>query len=115
MTLIIDLPRPIEDRLLAEATKAGVSKTAYATELLTKSLPVASINAMEQKALNAPSIALLQSWLKRSPTSATCEEQALAEADLAEFMKNMNSSRLESGERLLYPDVEPTVNDEITL
>ena len=43
MSLVIDLPRPVEQRLEDEAAKAGVSKTEYAADLLTKNLPAGEI------------------------------------------------------------------------
>lgn len=105
MSLIIDLPRPIQERLEAEASKVGVSTTEYAAEVLTKNLPTSGINAQEQQRLNAPSVALLESWLQRAEVAATPEQTAEAEADLAEFMRNMNAPRQETEERLHFPDV----------
>lgn len=106
MSLIIELPRPIESRLQSEAIKAGISSTEYAAELIAKSLPATTLDAEEQKRLNAPSIQLLEAWLQRGKTSATAEQLAEAEAEQAAFMRNMNAPRKEAGERLLYPDVE---------
>ena len=106
MSLVIELPRNIEARLQVEAKKAGVSTIEYAAEVLTKSLPADAIDIVEQKRLNAASVTLLQSWLLRRHVPATSEQQALSEADLSEFMYNMNKSRKNSGERLLYPEIE---------
>ncbi len=106
MSFIIELSRPVESRLQSEAIKAGVSTTEYAAELIAKSLPVVTLDLAEQKRLNAPSIQLLEAWLQRARTPATAEQIAEAEAEQAAFMRNMNAPRKESGERLLYPDVE---------
>ncbi len=57
MSLMIDLPRPLESRLQAEAIKAGVSPTEYAVELIAKRLSAAAIDLEERKRLNAPSVA----------------------------------------------------------
>lgn len=85
MSLVIDLPRPAEGRPKAETT--------------------ARLDSEEQRRLNAPSIALLQSWLKRSDSPSSPEKIAEAEADLAQFMRDMNAPRREAGERLHFPDV----------
>lgn len=106
MSLMIDLPQPVASRLQAEAAKSGVSTAEYAAELLTKSLPTSTIDPEEQKQRNAPSIALLETWLQRTLAPATPEQIAEAEAELEAFMRNMNAPRKEAGERLLYPDVE---------
>jgi hypothetical protein len=106
MILEIELNPLVERRLQAEATKAGVTATEYATELLMQSLPKGPIDPEEQKRLNAPSIALIDEWLERVKRPRTTEEEAEAEADMLELMRNLNAPRRESGERLHFPDVE---------
>lgn len=106
MNLTLDLPQDIQTQLQEEATKAGVSPTDYAVDLLAKNLPAKKIDVEEQKRLNAPTIALMEEWLKRAEVPATPEEIAESEAELEEFMRNMNAPRKASGERLHYPDVE---------
>lgn len=106
MSLTIELPRPLADRLEAEASRAGVSPTDYAAELIVKHLPTASIDVDEQKRRNTPSVALLESWLLRAELPCTPEESAEAERELVVFMRNMNAQRAESGDRLLYPDID---------
>ncbi|MDQ2687611.1 MAG: hypothetical protein M3Y28_07075 [Armatimonadota bacterium] len=83
MSLTIDTPRPVKARAEVD---------------------VARIDAEEQRRLNAPSIALLEAWLRRSEHPATPEQIADAEADLTDFMRNMNAPRREAGERLHFPD-----------
>ncbi len=112
MSLVIDLPSHIEIRLHIEATKAGISTTNYAADLLAKSLPVQTIDTVEQKRLDAASITLLKSWLERSQDTASPEQQVISEADLTEFMQNMNSTRKSAGKRLLYPDTAVQSNED---
>ena len=86
MTLILDLPGPVEDRIEQEARKAGISPAELVEEVVKKtfSTPVTnSINPEEQKRLNAPTIALLQSWLAEAEKPRTAEELAEAEDDLS--------------------------------
>lgn len=106
MILEIELAPPVERCLRAEATKAGVPPTEYAAELLTQILPIGRIDAEEQKRLNAPSIALMKAWLAKAKKPRTAEEEAEAEADMLELMRNLNAPRRESGERLHFPDIE---------
>ena len=65
-----------------------------------------AIDTEEQKRLNAPSIALLDSWLAEARGPATPEQVAEAEAEQAEFMRNLNLPRKEAGERLHFPHAE---------
>lgn len=106
MSVVIDLPAPIEARLEEEAQKAGVSPAQLAARLVQQNLVEAALDAQEQKRQNAPSIALLESWMQRADAPSTPEQIAEAEADLTEFMRGMNAPRKESGERLHYPGVE---------
>jgi hypothetical protein len=76
-----------------------------AAELLTKSLSPAPIDPEEQKRLNAPSIALLEQWLKEGE-DATPEQIEAAEAELRELMRNLNAPRKAAGARLLFPEAE---------
>ena len=106
MSVVIDLPAPIEARLEEEAQKAGVSPAQLAAQLVQRNLTEATLDTEEQKRRNAPSITLLESWMQRADTPATPEQIAEAEVDLTEFMRGMNAPRKESGERLHYPGVE---------
>ncbi len=55
----------------------------------------------------APPPARLNEWfLARAQLPATPEQAAEAEADIQEFMRNMNAPRKDSGERLPYPEAE---------
>ena len=55
---------------------------------------------------NAPSIALLEAQLANA-AEATPEEIAEAESDWEAQKRNLNESRRATGERLLYPDLQP--------
>lgn len=105
MTLVIDLPRPVEARIEHEAEKAGVTPAELVAEVVKKNF-AAGVDPNAQKILNAPSIALLQSWLEEARKPRTPEELAEAEDDLTRLMQNLNAPRREAGERLHFPDVE---------
>ena len=102
MSLVIELPPSVESRLEAEARRSGATPEAVAAALITKSF--ASLEDDEQKRRNAPSIALLESWL--ADVSQTDAERRDAEAELVELKKNLNAARRVSGARLLFPDAE---------
>ena len=104
MSYVIDLPRPVEARIEIEAQRAGVSPAELLADVVRKSFG-ATIGPEEQKRLNAPSIALLRSWLAEARRSRTAEEEADAEADMEDLMRGLNAPRRESGERLHFPDV----------
>lgn len=61
--------------------------------------------------MNTPSVVLLEEWLKRTQVPTTLEQTATAEAELAEFMRQANVTRQETGERLLYPDIDISTED----
>lgn len=103
MTLTIDLTPAEEARLAAAARRAGLAPAEAARKLVTEHLPPTET---EGKARNADSIALLQSWLAEDATDDP-DEIRRAEEELAEFKRNMNANRAATGERLLYPEVEP--------
>jgi hypothetical protein len=87
MSLVINLPKPVETRLQAEATRTGVTSSEYVADLVTKNLP--SEEPEEDK-----THALLQSWLEQARQPRTPEEDAEAEADMLELMRNMNATRV---------------------
>ena len=103
MSLVIELPYSVECYLREEAQKAGVKPEALVVEVVKKNF-VPVIDTEEQKRINAPSIALLQSWLAEAPT--TPEGKAEAEADFAELKRNLNANRKAVGARLLFPEPE---------
>lgn len=103
MTLTIDLTLAEEARLVAAARRAGLAAAEVARKLVTEHLPPTE---GEGDARNAASIALLQSWLAEDATDDP-DEIRRAEEELAEFKRNMNANRSATGERLLYPEVEP--------
>jgi hypothetical protein len=69
-----------------------------------KKTQTVEISVSEQRRINAPSIALLQSWLSTAPT--TSEETKEAEKDLLEFKQSINLNRSESGQKPAYPGVQ---------
>jgi hypothetical protein len=59
MSIIIDLPRPVEARIERKAQQAGVSPAAFIVEVVTKNFAATS-NTQEQKADPAVGSALVQ-------------------------------------------------------
>jgi hypothetical protein len=106
MSLVVDVPQSVEERLEAGATREGISTSEYASRLLTRSLMPSAIGPDVQKQLNAPSIVLLQSWLAAAEAPRTPDEVAESEDDLEQLMRNLNTTRREAGERLLFPDAD---------
>jgi len=108
MTLTIDLTPAEEARLTAAARRAGEAPADVMRKLVTEHLPpIEDERTREEIARNAPSIALLRSWLAEEATDDP-DEIRRAEEELAEFKRNMNANRAATGERLLYPEVGPT-------
>jgi len=105
MPLVIDLPRSVEVRIEQEASRTGVSPAQLITDIVTKNF-AAQIDSETQARLNQPSIALLQSWLTEAEKPRTQEEQADAEEDLQQLMRNLNTPRREAGERLHFPGMD---------
>ncbi len=107
MTLTIDLTPAEEARLADAARRAGLAPAEAARKLVTEHLPpIKDERTREEIARNAPSISLLRSWLAEEATDDP-DEIRRAEEELAEFKRKMNANRAATGERLLYPDVEP--------
>ena len=103
MSYTIDLPPPVEARIEQEAQKAGISPAELVADVVCKSFGM-TIDPEEQKRLNAPSIALLQTWLAKAERPRSAQEQAEAEEDMEDLMRNLNAPRREAGERLPFPD-----------
>ena|SRR5579872_2515680 len=104
MSYLIDLPPPVEARIEQEARKAGVSPAELVADVVCKNFGM-TIDPEEQKRLNAPSVALLQTWLAEAEKPRTAQEEAEAEEDMQDLMRNLNAPRREAGERLHFPDV----------
>ena len=115
MTLVLDLPQPIEARLEAEAYKVGVTPAEYAARLFVQNFapPAPTLDPEQEKRANTPTIALLDAWLEaaRNKKPRTVEELRAADEDLETLQRNLNAPRKEAGERLLYPEVEEASTD----
>ena len=105
MTYVIDLPLPVQARIEEEALKAGISPAELLTDVVRRNFGMA-VDVEEQKRLNAPSIALLNSWLVQAEKPRTAEEAEEAEEDMKNLMRSLNESRRMTGERLPFPDIE---------
>ena len=60
MNVVIDLPPPVEARIEREAQQAGISPAELIADVVTKNFTT-TIDPEEQKRLNAPTTALLES------------------------------------------------------
>jgi hypothetical protein len=93
MTLLIDLPPEVEERLQEEANRHGQGVVDYARSLIVHGLPPAA-NDRQRAA-----ISLLESWAAQDATNDPDEIRA-AEEELKAFKEAMNQNR--TGERPLY-------------
>lgn len=100
--IALDLTPTEEARISTVARQTGLAPAEYVKKLVQEHLPPLPTEAIPPTdEENAATIALLKSWLAAAPTDP--EEIRQAEADLDEFMQNLNRNRLESGERPLFP------------
>ena len=91
-----------EAQIYTVARRTCLAPAEYAKKLVKEHLPpVLTSTAPVVDEENAAAIALLQSWIAAAPTDP--ERIRAAEADLNEFMENLNRNRIESGERSLFP------------
>ena len=104
MSYLIELPRPVEDRIAREAKRAGISPAELVAEVVRKNFGM-TIDPEVQKVLNGPSIALMESRLEEAERPRSVEAEAEAEESMLELMRNLNATRREAGERLHFPDV----------
>jgi hypothetical protein len=104
MSYVIDLPRPIEERIDQEAAKAGITPTELVAEVVKKRFGTI-VSREEQRLLNRPSIAQMEARLEEGRRPRSAEDKAEAEESMLELMRNLNATRREAGERLLFPDV----------
>jgi hypothetical protein len=99
MSLMIELTAEEENR--REMTeRRGMTSEEYAHQLVMERLTPLEENIQK----NAPSIALLRTWLADAPTDAAAIAEA--ESDLLKFKRQMNLPRKEAGARLHYPNAE---------
>lgn len=101
MTLIIDIPRELEQRLESAARKEGATPADLAQRLLAENLPPAERSPSDETP-NASTIAMIDRWLEEDATDDP-EEIAQAEADLRALMEALNQNRAAGGQRLLFP------------
>lgn len=91
--IVLDLPPTEEARIATVARQTGLAPAEYVKKLVQEHLPPVPTNigpARDEK--NDAAIALLESWLAAAPTDP--EEIRQAEADLNEFMDNLNKNRI---------------------
>lgn len=100
--IALDLTPTEEAQIYTVARQTGLGPAEYVKKLVQEHLPTVQADAapvIDEE--NTAAIALLKSWLAAAPTDP--EEIRQAEADLDEFMQNLNRNRIESGERPLFP------------
>jgi hypothetical protein len=93
----------IEAKLIDFARQEGVDPATLVERML-KAYHPASKPSSTYTAENDPLMARLEARIAEAPTDPLTIKDA--EEDLAEFMRNMNAPRKETGGRLLYPEVE---------
>ncbi|MDQ2732019.1 MAG: hypothetical protein M3Y56_10195 [Armatimonadota bacterium] len=103
MSLVIDVPQPLDARSEVKNIGAGVTLTDLVADVF-KNTFAAPLDTEKQKQLNASSVTLLQQWLKESESSIT-EDGLQSEEELMQFKKNLNVPRQQAGGRLLFPEV----------
>jgi hypothetical protein len=94
MTLQIELPPEVEQRLQREADRHGLGAVDYARRLIEHGLPPADDD--QRRA----AISLLESWVAEDATDDPDAIKA-AEEELQAFKEAMNRNR--AGERPVYP------------
>ena len=100
--ITLDLTPTEEAQVSTIARQIGLAPADYVKKLVQEHLPPNPAETAPQiSAKNAAAIALLQSWIEAAPTDP--EEIREAEADLNEFLQNLNKNRIDSGESPLFP------------
>jgi hypothetical protein len=100
MSLVIELPFNIEQSVVAEAEKEGVSPEEVIVRVMRERF-TQDVETERQRQQNEDSIVLLQSWLSEAPT--TPEEKQEAEDSVTAFKENLDAPRKIAGARLLFP------------
>ncbi len=91
--IALDLTPTEESRISVLARQIGLAPSEYVKKLVTEHLPPVENITPVIDAEKAAAIALLESWIASAPTNP--EEIRQAEADLDEFMQNLNQNRIE--------------------
>ncbi len=102
MPLTIDLSPTDQARLDAAAREKGVAPAELARELVTHHLPPTMQKLSVRSGNDAPTVALLQSWLEEDATDDP-EEVRKAQEELDEFKQGINAERDKAGSRRVYP------------
>ena len=91
-----------EARLFDFARQEGIDPGALVEKMVEAYRPAPAHSVYTPE--NDPLMAQLTALIAQAPTNPTDIHDA--EADLLEFMRNMNAPRKETGARLLYPEAE---------
>jgi hypothetical protein len=100
MSFFVDLTEQEEEQFKAYAKRNGTDASTLARKLIVDSMPLEPKEVVVDEE-NARAIAQLQTWLDEG-ARATDEERAEAEAELAEFKRNMNANRALTGDHPVY-------------
>ena len=101
--MTLNISPQIEARLNDFARQEGIEPATLIEKMVQAycpEVPPPSVYTAE----NDPLMARLEARIARAPADPAAIQEA--EADLVEFMRNMNAPRKETGARLLYPEVE---------
>jgi hypothetical protein len=99
----LNISPQVEARLFDFAKQEGIDPAALVEKMVKAYHPEVAVPT-GYTAENDPLMARLDARIAQAPTDEVAIQEA--EADLAEFMRNMNASRKELGARLHYPEVE---------
>lgn len=101
--MTLNVSPQIEARLFDFARQEGIDPAELIEKMLKSYRPSAPAPSI-YTAVNDPLMARLEARIAQAPTDPGAIEEA--EADLKEFMQNMNAPRKETGARIPYPEVE---------
>jgi hypothetical protein len=101
--MTLNLSPQIEASLYDFARQEGIDPASL-VEKMVKAYSPATLVPPVYTVENDPLMARLEARIAQAPTDPVMIQEA--EADLSEFMRNMNAPRNEAGARLHYPEVE---------
>ena len=101
--IALDLSPTEEARISTVARQTGLAPAEYVKKLVQEHLPTVSpAPALVIDEENAAAIAYLKRRIAEEATDDP-EEIRKADAEVQEFMENLNRNRIEAGERPLFP------------
>jgi hypothetical protein len=101
--ITLNVSPQVEAKLFDFARQEGIHPSELVERMLKAYQPLATTPSV-YTAANDPLMARLEARIAQAPTDPAAIQEA--EADLKEFMHNVNAPRKETGARLPYPEVE---------